>query len=100
MLFLSFDGAFQLLTWEEALGEDENEGWQQNQAELLVGSMYIELTWCGSQREQHKDWRKLVSWTSIPHISMPPDRMIGGLLFFSCLSVFLSTLTFAITFEQ
>ena len=35
---------------------------------------------------------------------MPPGRMIGGILFLSCLSVYLfvhllSTLTFAITFE-
>ena len=31
---------------------------------------------------------------------MPPDRMIGGILFLSCLFVCLmSTLTFAITFE-
>ena len=30
------------------------------------------------------------------HLFMPPDRMIGGILFLSCL---LSTLTFAITFE-
>ena len=31
---------------------------------------------------------------------MPPDRMIGGILFLSCLFVcLLSTLTFVITFE-
>ena len=32
-------------------------------------------------------------------VFMPPDRMIGGILFLSCLFVCLSTLTFAITFE-
>ena len=32
---------------------------------------------------------------------MPPDQMIGGILFLSCLFVcLLSTLTFAITFEM
>ena len=67
---------------------------------ILIGIVKRKTDW-EQQKTREDHVNKLFAWMKI---CMPPDRMIGGILFLSCLFVclsvcLLSTLNFAITIE-
>ena len=60
---------------------------------MFMNTMHVYKHWSNLFNSNLSVW----PW---PWLFMPPDRMIGGILFLSCLFVYLlSTLTFAITLE-